>query len=95
MTSSGTASASPLDTPPPAERHDVFDVQQLTYGTALQSVVAAEETEHRVRVGDRVLIPAATLHGVSTDDGPLRFLSMQSPPILDEEAGTYDMEPRG
>ena len=110
------------------ERHDIFDVTQLTRDTDLERLVAAdlvnvapgEESQiHRhnqaetvlffldgtadivvgddvvpVVAGDRVRIARGVFHGVRTGDRPLRFLSVQCPPILDTASGTYDLEPR-
>lgn len=113
---------------PVVERFDVFDVQQVTRGTALESIVAADMVSigphassqvHRhlrsetvlfilegtaravigeesidVRAGDRILIGKGVYHGFETAASPLRFLSVQSPPILDEATGQLDLEPR-
>lgn len=113
---------------PPVERFGVFDVRQVTRGTALQSLVAADMVEiaprsasevHRhnrsetviyvlagearalvgeswceVRAGDRLLIGKGVFHGFVTGDRSLQFLSVQSPPILDEATGALDLEPR-
>lgn len=112
---------------PAVERFDVFDVQQVTRGTALQSRVAADMVSigpharsevHRhlhsetvlfvlegsararvgerhvdVRAGDRILIGKGVYHGFETAASPLRFLSVQSPPILDESTGLLDLDP--
>lgn len=111
------------------ERHDVFDVMQLTRGTPLAALVAAdlvdvepgqESSMHRhnhcetvlyflagrgevlltesyeavpVQAGDRVAFGKGVFHAVRTSDEPVRFLSVQSPPILDADAGTRDLEP--
>lgn len=118
----------PLREPPPVERFGVFDVRQVTRGTALESQVAADLVSiaphstsevHRhnrsetvlyivagagrvmvgdewfdVREGDRVLIGKGVFHGLATGDRALEFLSVQSPPILDESTGQLDLEPR-
>jgi oxalate decarboxylase/phosphoglucose isomerase-like protein (cupin superfamily) len=118
-----------LDSNLAVERHDVFDVMQVTRDSALESLVAADlvgvepyqqSSMHRhnnaetvlyflsgsgevlltahntvvaVRAGDRLAIPKAMFHAVRTFDEPLRFLSVQSPPILDKASGTKDLEP--
>jgi len=46
-----------------------------------------------VRAGDRLLIGKGVFHAVRTGASSLRFLSVQSPPILDVAAGTKDLEP--
>jgi len=46
-----------------------------------------------VEAGDRLRIGKGVFHAVRTGDSPLRFLSVQSPPILDVVAGTRDLEP--
>ena len=57
-----------------------------------------------VRVGDesipaapgmRIRVGKGVYHGVRTEGQPLRFLSVQSPPILDKEGGRLDLEPLG
>jgi quercetin dioxygenase-like cupin family protein len=48
-----------------------------------------------VRRGDRLVIPKGVFHAVRTGPHSLRFLSVQSPPILDVAAGTRDLEPIG
>jgi mannose-6-phosphate isomerase-like protein (cupin superfamily) len=111
------------------ERQDVFLVKQLTRGTALSAIVAADlvitepnlvSSMHRhnnaetvlfftrgrgevlltedyvpvaVAAGDRLKIGKGVFHAVRTGDEELEFLSVQSPPILDIEAGTRDLEP--
>jgi quercetin dioxygenase-like cupin family protein len=111
----------------PTEHQDVFDVVQLTRGTALESIVAGDLVEvgsgqtsniHRhneaetvlyildgeadVRVGDevvpakagdRILVARGVYHGFITHDSGVRFLSIQSPPILDKATGRFDLEP--
>ena len=46
-----------------------------------------------VTAGDRVAFGKGVFHAVRTGAEPLRFLSVQSPPILDKAAGTRDLEP--
>lgn len=46
-----------------------------------------------VSAGDRLRIGKGVFHAVRTGDASLRFLSVQSPPILDVAAGTRDLEP--
>jgi oxalate decarboxylase/phosphoglucose isomerase-like protein (cupin superfamily) len=111
------------------ERHDVFDVMQVTRGSALESLVAADlvsvephqqSSMHRhnnaetvlyflagsgqvlltadytvveVVAGDRLGIPKGMFHAVRTFDETIRFLSVQSPPILDIASGVKDLEP--
>lgn len=110
----------------PAEPFGVFQVKQLTRGTALESVVAADwvtispgktseihrhnhaETvlwivdgsgivlvdgvEYPISAGSRIAIGKGVYHGVRTGDRPLIFLSVQAPPILNQESGTLDLE---
>jgi mannose-6-phosphate isomerase-like protein (cupin superfamily) len=109
------------------ERHDVFDVMQLTRGTRLESAVAADvvtmaqgevsqihrhnhaetvlyfldgsaivrvgEDELPATAGDRITIGKAVYHGVRTPDTSCRFVSVQSPPILNKTTGALDLEP--
>ena len=110
-----------------SELNDVFHVTQVTQGTFLESLVAADvvevepgstsqthrhnqaetvlyilsgsgviqvgEREHHVGAGERVLVGKGVYHGVRTLQEPLRFLSVQSPPILNKSKGTLDLEP--
>lgn len=111
------------------ERHDVFNVMQLTRGTLLEADVAADlvtmeqgetsqihrhnfaetvlyfldgaaivrvgDTDVSVVAGDRLTIGKAVFHGVRTPDAPCRFLSVQTPPILNKTTGFRDLEPIG
>jgi quercetin dioxygenase-like cupin family protein len=115
-----------LDHELPREPFGVFQVTQVTRGTALEHVVAVDlvtvepgkvSEVHRhneaetvlyildgsgfIRVGDevlavtrgaRVVIGKGTFHGVRTEGDSLTFLSAQSPPILDKDAGRLDLE---
>lgn len=55
--------------------------------------VSVGDDQTAVRAGQRLLVPRGEFHGVSTGDSPLRFLSVQSPPILNKARGTLDFEP--
>ena len=57
--------------------------------------VRVGDEEWAVAAGDRVRIGKGVYHGVRTGGGPLTFLSVQSPPILDRERGRLDLEPLG
>jgi quercetin dioxygenase-like cupin family protein len=46
-----------------------------------------------VRAGDRVRIHHGVPHGVRTPASSCTFLSVQVPPILDDETGRLDLEP--
>ncbi len=117
-----------LDRDLAVERHDVFDVLQVTRDTPLEHLVAADlvvvepgrtsnvhrhnraetvlyildgasdvlvgEDTVKVRKGDRVLVGKGVFHGFVTHDQSVTFLSVQSPPILDEKTGELDFEPR-
>ena len=56
-------------------------------------VVVVEDTDHVVHGGDRIRIRPGQFHGVRTGDSSLTFLSVQTPPILDESTGRFDLEP--
>lgn len=46
-----------------------------------------------IKNGDRIEIPRGTPHGFDTTPGAiLEFISIQSPPITDEETGEHDFE---
>ncbi|MCU1491858.1 MAG: hypothetical protein JWM85_3263 [Acidimicrobiaceae bacterium] len=55
-------------------------------------VVVADEVL-AVRAGDRVRIGRGVFHGVRTPAQGCRFLSVQTPPILDKATGVLDLEP--
>lgn len=110
----------------PMEEFGVFQVTQITRGTAIEPTVAVDlvtiepgktSEVHRhnqaetvllilegsglIRVGDetvpvsrgaRVRIGKGVFHGVKTEGEGLRFLSVQSPPILDKTQGRLDLE---
>lgn len=57
-------------------------------------VVVGERTVH-VSKGDRLRIGKGVFHGLRTPAGPVRFLSVQTPPILDKSTGVLDLEPLG
>ena len=114
-------------TRPDSEQNDVFHVTQVTRGTGLEELFAADlvrvepgqtshihrhnqaetvlfilggsgvvhvgDSEVAVREGDRLLIGKGVYHRVRTAGEPLRFLSVQSPPILDKARGILDLEP--
>ena len=50
-------------------------------------------SSYGVRKGTRIIIARGVFHGVSTEGEALTFLSVQSPPILDEGRGVLDLEP--
>lgn len=129
MTEQRTRMAERITVDLEVERHDVFDVCQLTRGTLLEDTVAAdlvsvtpgqssqthrhnlaetvlyflegtatvyvEGTAHLVRSGDRLLIAKGEFHSVSTTNEGCRFLSVQTPPILNRRTGFRDLEERG
>lgn len=45
-----------------------------------------------VSAGERIHIPPGAFHRVRTGAGALKFLSVQTPPILDKESGALDLE---
>jgi mannose-6-phosphate isomerase-like protein (cupin superfamily) len=69
--------------------------ETVLYISAGAGTVVIEDVDHAVTAGDRVRIRPGEYHGVRTGDQPLTFISVQSPPILDQSTGTLDLEPRG
>jgi quercetin dioxygenase-like cupin family protein len=57
------------------------------------AVVRVGEDDVLVVAGDRLTIGKAVYHGVRTPDSPCRFISVQSPPILNKTTGFRDLEP--
>ena len=58
-----------------------------------EALIRVGDEEVAVRAGDRLLVRRGQFHGVTTGDLALRFLSVQSPPILNKARGTLDFEP--
>lgn len=58
------------------------------------AVVTVGDTEHAVVAGDRVAIGRGVFHGVTTSGEGCRFISVQTPPILNATTGFRDLEPR-
>ena len=56
-------------------------------------LLTADREVIAVAAGDRLRIGKGVFHAVRTRTSSLRFLSVQSPPILDVDAGTRDLEP--
>ena len=72
-------------------RHNLAET--VLFILAGSGTVRVGEQDVPVREGDRVLIPKGTYHGVRTGAETLRFLSVQSPPILNQARDTLDLEP--
>jgi quercetin dioxygenase-like cupin family protein len=73
-------------------RHNLADT--VLYMLDGAGIVVVDDVDHAVRAGDRITIRPAQFHGVRTADDPLTFISIQTPPILDEATGHLDLEPR-
>lgn len=74
-------------------RHNLAET--VLYFLDGEAVVFVEDVPHRVTAGDRLLIGKGEFHSVSTTDtAGCRFLSVQSPPILNKTTGLLDLEPR-
>jgi len=58
-----------------------------------EGMIRVGDDEVAVRAGDRLLVHRGQFHGVTTVAKPLRFLSVQSPPILHKASGALDFEP--
>ena len=72
-------------------RHNLAET--VLFILAGSGTVRVADEDVRVREGDRVLIAKGTYHGVRTGAEALRFLSVQSPPILNRARNTLDLEP--
>ncbi|MDD9900874.1 MAG: cupin domain-containing protein [Alphaproteobacteria bacterium] len=75
-----------------SEIHRHNNADTVLYIVAGEANVIVDDTKHAVRTGDRVHIPPGAFHGVVTEGVPLRFLSVQTPPILCKETGNLDLE---
>ncbi len=73
-------------------RHNRSDT--VLYILEGSGTVIIEDVDHLVAAGDRVHIAPGQFHGVRTSESALKFLSVQSPPILDKSTGMLDLEPR-
>ncbi len=60
-----------------------------------KGIIRVGDEDIAVEEGDRVIIHKGAYHGVRTGDSWLRFVSVQSPPILDAKRGTLDLDPLG
>lgn len=72
--------------------------EQHHFERALHAAVCIDGAWLPFFTGDRVIIPAGTSHGfrVVGSEGVLYFLSVQSPPIVDEYGhDDYHLEPEG
>jgi len=52
------------------------------------------DDEFPVTTGDRIRVGKGVFHGFRTEGRGVRFLSVQSPPILEKTTGSRDLEPR-
>jgi quercetin dioxygenase-like cupin family protein len=57
--------------------------------------ISVRGSSYGVSPGTRLIIGKGVFHGVHTEGEGLTFLSVQSPPILDEGRGVLDLEPLG
>jgi quercetin dioxygenase-like cupin family protein len=58
------------------------------------AIVTVGDDDVPVVAGERVLIGKGVFHGVRTGAADCRFLSVQTPPILNKTTGFRDLEPR-
>ena len=72
-------------------RHN--EAETILYILEGMGVVLVGDTPVPVAAGDRVLIHKGVFHGVRTEGSRLRFLSVQSPPILNKARDFLDLEP--
>lgn len=77
-----------------SQTHRHNRAETVLYIVAGAGTVVIEDADHDVTTGDRIRIRPGEFHGVRTGDDPLTFISVQSPPILDQSTGTLDLEPR-
>ncbi|MEM9038079.1 MAG: cupin domain-containing protein [Actinomycetota bacterium] len=74
-------------------RHNLAET--VLYFLEGEATVFVDDVPHEVGSGDRVLIGTGEFHSVSTGpDRGCRFISIQSPPILNTTTGFLDLEPR-
>ncbi len=73
-------------------RHN--DAETVLYMLDGAGAIVVDGADVPVVAGDRVLVGKAVFHGVKTEDQALTFLSVQSPPILDQASGHMDLEPQ-
>lgn len=58
------------------------------------AIVECADSDHPVTAGDRLRIAKGEFHGVRTETSSCRFVSVQTPPILNKTTGFRDLEPR-
>ena len=59
-----------------------------------EATVEVTNVDHPVVAGDRLRIGKGEYHGVRTGAQGCRFVSVQTPPILNKATGFRDLEPR-
>ena len=72
-------------------RHNLAET--VLYFVDGSAIVRVGDDDVPVTAGTRVRIGQAVFHGVRTLDDPCRFISVQTPPILNKTTGFRDLEP--
>jgi quercetin dioxygenase-like cupin family protein len=91
---SGIAGIDYIEIPP----HSVSEVHRHNESDAILFVISGSATaeldgeRHEMLPGMRILIPKGVAHGFRTDEHKLQFVSVQVPPIQDNERGRFDRE---
>ena len=88
-----TSSRSPPGKTSEIHRHNGTDTVLLVIEGS--GTISVGGSSYGVRPGTRLIIGKGVFHGVRTEGEGLTFLSVQSPPILDEGRGVLDLEPLG
>jgi quercetin dioxygenase-like cupin family protein len=73
-------------------RHNLSET--VLYFVDGHATVEVSDVDHPVTAGDRLRIAKGEFHGVRTADESCRFVSVQTPPILNKTTGFRDLEPR-
>jgi mannose-6-phosphate isomerase-like protein (cupin superfamily) len=73
-------------------RHNFSET--VLYFVEGEAIVECADVDYPVVAGDRLRIAKGEFHGVRTHGSTCRFLSVQTPPILNKTTGFRDLEPR-
>jgi mannose-6-phosphate isomerase-like protein (cupin superfamily) len=77
-----------------SEIHRHNDSENVVFIISGPAIIILDDEEAPVAEGDRIYIGRGVFHGFRTSDQPLRFVSIQVPPILDRKQGIFDREIR-
>jgi quercetin dioxygenase-like cupin family protein len=78
--------------------HQISEIHRHNESDAILFVISGSATaelngqKYKLKPGMRILIPKGVLHGFLTNEEKLQFVSVQVPPIQDDENNRFDRE---